>query len=268
MLLFRTDKAALSYLALTTGSNRFPEDARREEERNSAAFKDFAYPLRAVFAWLLSMLLLCSKARRDHPKKTRERRIPLDHPKPIREAINPDKIGLDLSDCSDVVCVSWRNPNREVGRHCYESTLQYRNHCDTDWQVDKSDRKRRYYFRIRMRYDCLRGDLNAWSAWTPTRYWRNETETGSEDSSYPTSQTPNTPVKLSSVWTSLSVECETVDIEIVSTANSEEEEEEEVEREEGEAEEESTHIDPVAHLTDLGPQSYPNLEVNGIYVFW
>lgn len=59
------------------------------------------------------------------------------------------------------------------------------------------------------------------------------------------------------------MECETVDIEIVST-----EEEEEAEREDGQAEEESPHIDPVAHLTDLGLQSYPDLEVNGTYVFW
>ncbi|XP_035605024.1 cytokine receptor-like factor 2 [Oncorhynchus keta] len=271
----------------------------------------------ALFAWLLSMLVLCSEARKDHPKKTKERRIPLDHQKSIREAINPNNICLDLSDSSDAVFVSWRNPNRVVGDHCYESTLQYRNHCDTDWQVvvlkefsyqvDKPDRKRRYYFRIRMRYDCLFGDLKTWSGWTPTRYWRNETETGpcaTEINAIVYVVTilpllicfllivtfsqkrvrrlflPHIPdpkhtcetlfsmdqFQWHSTFTEPSVECETVDIEIVSTAKTEEEEE--AEREDGQAEEESTHIDPVSHLTDLGLQSYPDLEVNGTYVFW
>ncbi|CAB1346795.1 unnamed protein product, partial [Coregonus sp. 'balchen'] len=47
------------------------------------------------------------------------------------------------------------------------------------YPVYKPDKKMGYEFRIRMRYDCLFGDLKTWSEWTSTRYWRNETETGS-----------------------------------------------------------------------------------------
>lgn len=48
----------------------------------------------ALFAWLLSILVLCSEARKDHPKKTKEIRIPLDHQKSIREG----KRGFTVND--------------------------------------------------------------------------------------------------------------------------------------------------------------------------
>ncbi|KAJ8350413.1 hypothetical protein SKAU_G00255430 [Synaphobranchus kaupii] len=89
--------------------------------------------------------------------------------------IIPANIGLMIREKSDAINVRWKNPNRKINNQCYESNLQYKSQCDLDWQdfvlpslnftlqhIAKGSRKK-YMFKVRMRYACLH---HSWSAWT------------------------------------------------------------------------------------------------------
>lgn len=98
------------------------------------------------------------------------------------KAILPDNIILRISDTSEGINVSWTRPDATINRHCFESELRYRSTCDTDWRnvkvrdlfyALKPDRKKRYEFQIRMRYDTICGNQNKWSMWTRKMSWEN-----------------------------------------------------------------------------------------------
>ncbi|KAL0964094.1 hypothetical protein UPYG_G00318470 [Umbra pygmaea] len=161
-----------------------------------------------------------------------------------------------------------------------------------------TDRNMGYETRVRMRYECMI-NKHSWSPWSATMYWRNETGSCSTKVStkvifgtilplvlcfllivtfsqkrirrhfipqIPEPKHPNESYfhldqsHWPNTFTFPCVECDMVDIEIVSKAKSEEEDEAKVKME-VEAKE-CTHIDPFGRLT----KCYPDLELNGAYV--
>ncbi|XP_035250364.1 cytokine receptor-like factor 2 [Anguilla anguilla] len=98
----------------------------------------------------------------------------------VYKEINPANIRLRIREESDIINVTWKNPNRNINDQCYESNLQYKSQCDLDWldfvllsfnftlQPFAKGSGRNYTFRVRMKYACL---FRNWSAWTAESHW-------------------------------------------------------------------------------------------------
>ncbi|KAL4656815.1 hypothetical protein GN956_G4595 [Arapaima gigas] len=95
--------------------------------------------------------------------------------------ITPQNIDLWLSNTSNSIVATWRNPNTKIIDACYESHLQYKTQTDHKWKnvllrdffflLPPPYCGEKYVFRLRMKYECLN---RTWSSWTPEKFWENE----------------------------------------------------------------------------------------------
>ncbi|KAJ8256165.1 hypothetical protein COCON_G00200290 [Conger conger] len=104
------------------------------------------------------------------------------------EGINPALIKLKVRQGSDGINVTWNRPNKKITHTCYDTNLQYRSQCGSDWLnfvlhsfsfvLGDLGRGcgRNYTFRARMRYACL---YRSWSPWSPEKHWTEETVSAS-----------------------------------------------------------------------------------------
>ncbi|KAG5833319.1 hypothetical protein ANANG_G00274680 [Anguilla anguilla] len=173
----------------------------------------------------------------------------------VYKEINPANIRLRIREESDIINVTWKNPNRNINDQCYESNLQYKSQCDLDWLPFAKGSGRNYTFRVRMKIRRLLLPK------VPDPKHMYEDLLKIDQS------------QLEKTFQDRSVECVTLKIEIVHPEKEEEGEEEGEEQSEPPAE--AGHAEPTALTRDTtaGKPTCPSnspahaLGRNG-YVYW